>query len=108
MGARVLKIASARSNWLAVDSTFWGRPRLRACSVTHHPIIAVNKTDLLANDRAEANRAWRKLRDRLETSFSQVKGVPIVGISALTGRGLERLNGLLFSFRDYAVIGERL
>ncbi len=29
-------------------------------------VIAVNKTDLLADDRAEAAKAWRKLRDRLE------------------------------------------
>ncbi|HYC65054.1 MAG TPA: ribosome biogenesis GTPase Der [Reyranellaceae bacterium] len=54
-------------------------------------VIAVNKTDLLADDRSEATRAWRKLRDRLEASFAQVKGVPIVGLSALTGRGLDRL-----------------
>ena len=54
-------------------------------------VIAANKTDLLANDRADSTKAWRKLKDRLEMSFSQVKGVPIVGISALTGRGLEKL-----------------
>src|SRR5688572_23195033 len=28
-------------------------------------VIAVNKTDLLTDDRAGANKAWRKLRDRL-------------------------------------------
>jgi GTP-binding protein len=54
-------------------------------------VIAVNKTDLLADDRSEATKAWRRLRDRLEASFAQVKGVPIVGLSALTGLGMERL-----------------
>jgi GTP-binding protein len=54
-------------------------------------VIAVNKTDLLAEDHAAANRAWRKLSDRLEASFAQVKDVPIVGFSALNGRGVERL-----------------
>jgi len=54
-------------------------------------VIAVNKTDLLADDRREANKAWRKLSDRLEASFAQVKDVPIVGFSALNGRGVERL-----------------
>jgi GTP-binding protein len=54
-------------------------------------VIAVNKTDLLASDRREANKAWRKLGDRLEASFAQVKDVPIVGFSALNGHGVERL-----------------
>src|SRR6202012_2071340 len=54
-------------------------------------VIAVNKTDLLAEDRSEASKAWRRLRDRLQTSFAQVKDVPIVGLSALNGRGVERL-----------------
>jgi GTP-binding protein len=54
-------------------------------------VIAVNKTDLLAEDRAGASKAWRKLNDRLEASFAQVKDVPIVGFSALNGRGVDRL-----------------
>jgi GTPase len=54
-------------------------------------VIAVNKTDLLSDDRSAASKAWRKLRDRLEASFAQVKDVPIVGLSALNGRGVERL-----------------
>ena len=54
-------------------------------------VIAVNKTDLLTEDRSGASKAWRKLNDRLESSFAQVKDVPIVGFSALNGRGVERL-----------------
>jgi GTP-binding protein len=54
-------------------------------------VIAVNKTDLLADDRREATKQWRKLSDRLEASFAQVKDVPIVGFSALNGHGVERL-----------------
>ena len=48
-------------------------------------VIAVNKTDLLADDQSASTKAWRKLRDRLEASFAQVKDVPIVGFSALNG-----------------------
>ena len=59
-------------------------------------VVAVNKTDLLADDRAGANKAWRKLRDRLEASFAQVKDVPIVGLSALSGRGIDRLMPAVF------------
>lgn len=59
-------------------------------------VIAVNKTDLLADDRSESSKAWRKLRDRLEASFAQVKDVPIVGFSAMNGRGVERLMPKVF------------
>ncbi len=63
-------------------------------------VIAVNKTDLLADDQAKSNKAWKKLRDRLESSFAQVKDVPIVGFSALTGRGIERLMPKVFETYD--------
>jgi GTPase len=63
-------------------------------------VIAVNKTDLLADDRSAATRAWRKLSDRLEASFAQVKDVPVVGFSALSGRGVERLMPKVFEIFD--------
>src|SRR6185369_8465783 len=63
-------------------------------------VIAVNKTDLLADDQAGASRAWRKLSDRLEASFAQVKDVPIVGFSALNGRGIDRLMPAVFTTYD--------
>jgi GTP-binding protein len=63
-------------------------------------VIAVNKTDLLSDDRREATKQWRKLSDRLEASFAQVKDVPIVGFSALSGRGVERLMPKVFETYD--------
>ena len=69
-------------------------------------VIAVNKTDLLADDRAESTKAWRKLRDRLEASFAQVKDVPIVGFSAINGRGVERLMPKVFE--TYAIWNKRV
>jgi GTPase len=59
-------------------------------------VIAVNKTDLLSDNQSAATRAWRKLSDRLEASFAQVKDVPVVGFSALSGRGVERLMPKVF------------
>ncbi|MCI0431729.1 MAG: ribosome biogenesis GTPase Der [Rhodospirillales bacterium] len=50
-------------------------------------VIAANKWDLVANKLA----ARRKLRDRIEASLSQVKGVPVVTLSALTDHNLDRL-----------------
>lgn len=69
-------------------------------------VIAVNKTDLLADDQRESTKAWRKLRDRLEASFAQVKDVPIVGFSAITGRGVDRL--LPKVFETYAIWNKRV
>jgi len=69
-------------------------------------VVAVNKTDLLADDRSRASKAWRKLSDRLEASFAQVKDVPIVGLSALNGRGVDRLMPTVFE--TYAVWNKRI
>ncbi len=56
-------------------------------------VIAVNKWDLCA-DRAGAIKA---LGDRLERSFPQTRGVPVVTISALRGDKLERLLEAVFT-----------
>jgi GTP-binding protein len=53
----------------------------RAC------ILALTKWDI-ATDR-EAQR--RAVSDRLERSLAQMKGIPVVTISALTGAGMDRL-----------------
>ncbi len=50
-------------------------------------VIAVNKADLITDQSA----ALRTINDRLERSLPQVKGVPLVPISALTGKGIPRL-----------------
>ena len=53
----------------------------RAC------VLALNKWDAVA-DRTAARRA---VSDRLETSLVQMKGIPVVNLSALTGAGVNRL-----------------
>ncbi len=55
-------------------------------------VIAANKWDLVEDPQA----ALRRLRDRLETSLPQVKGIATVTISALTGRNLDRLLAAVF------------
>jgi len=50
-------------------------------------IIAVNKWDLIDDARA----ALDKLHDRLQTSLPQVRGIPVVTVSAKTGRGLDKM-----------------
>jgi GTP-binding protein len=59
-------------------------------------VIAANKWDLVADRKA----ALARLRDRLETSLPQLKGVPCVTLSALTGRNLDRLMETVFGAYD--------
>ena len=66
------------------------------------PIIAVNKWDLV-NDRV---MAVKKLKDRLERSLPQVREVPIVTMSALTGAGIDCL--MLAVKNSFGIWGIRL
>jgi len=53
----------------------------RAC------VLALNKWDAVA-DRSAARRA---ITERLESSLAQLKGIPVVQVSALTGAGVDKL-----------------
>jgi GTP-binding protein len=68
----------------------------RAC------VIALNKWDAVA-DRSVARRA---VTERLEDSLAQMKGIPVVAFSALTGAGLDKL--LPAVRRTHAVWNKRL
>lgn len=59
-------------------------------------VIAANKWDIVGN---QAN-VTQRLRDRLETSLPQVKGVPVVHISALHRRNLDKLLDAVFDVYD--------
>src|SRR5882672_8714255 len=50
-------------------------------------VFAVNKWDLV-KDR---NAAFKVLRERVDRLLPQIAGAPIVGLSALTGEGMDRL-----------------
>jgi len=50
-------------------------------------VIAINKWDVVENP----DEALKRLKDRLETSMPQVRGVPTITLSALAGRGIKRL-----------------
>lgn len=53
----------------------------RAC------VLVLNKWDAVP----DRNAARRAISDRLETSMAQMKGIPVVTLSALTGAGVERI-----------------
>lgn len=50
-------------------------------------VLAINKWDSVDDPQT----ALKRLRDRLETSLPQARGVTTVTLSALTGKGVERL-----------------
>ena len=50
-------------------------------------VIAANMWD----DVADKQAAMQRINDRIETSLAQVRGVPVVPVSGLYGRGLDRL-----------------
>lgn len=59
-------------------------------------VIAVNKWDAVE----DGQEAMKRLRDRLEISLPQIRGVPIVTFSALTGRGVDRLLPAVFGIYE--------
>ncbi len=59
-------------------------------------VIAVNKWDACANREGST----RQLRDRLQRSLPQSRGVPAVPISALREEGLDRLMDAVFAAYD--------
>jgi GTPase len=56
-------------------------------------VVAVNKWDLVADKQ----RALKALRETLGERLAQVPGVPLVTLSALSGRGLDRLEAAVFA-----------
>jgi GTP-binding protein len=59
-------------------------------------IIAANKWDLVKDRKA----TLKALQEKMEITLPQVRGVPVVTISALEGRNLDRLLGTVFDIYD--------
>ena len=59
-------------------------------------VVAANKWDLAP----DARQAFGALQDRIETSLPQVRQVPLLTVSAATGRGIDRLVRTAFESRE--------
>jgi GTPase len=59
-------------------------------------IIAINKWDIAEN----ASSLFQGIRAALEEGLSQLKGVPMIAVSAMTGKGLHQLLSAAFEARD--------
>jgi GTP-binding protein len=59
-------------------------------------IIAINKWDIAEDSSALFNG----VRAALDEGLAQVRGVPLLAVSARTGKGLDQLLGAAFEIRD--------
>jgi GTP-binding protein len=59
-------------------------------------VIALSKWDLVEDKNARS----RELRETFERMLPQLKGAPVVPVSALTGRGLERLRAAILEMHQ--------
>ena len=65
-------------------------------------VVAVNKWDLVVDQQ----RKLKELREMAEEQLAQVAGVPLVAISALAGRGLDKLMAAVL--RGYEIWNRRV
>ncbi|MGH6786146.1 MAG: ribosome biogenesis GTPase Der [Novosphingobium sp.] len=64
-------------------------------------IIAINKWDVAGHGAAEdASSLFNGIRGALDEGLAQVRGVPLLAVSARTGKGLDQLLGAAFALRD--------
>jgi GTPase len=59
-------------------------------------VVAVNKWDLVR----ESAKRFSELKENCERLLPQIRGVPLVPISALSGRGLDKLMGAVFTAEE--------
>jgi GTPase len=90
-GLRAVKFAEVVVVLLDVNSSF-EQQDLRIADLAEREgravVIAVNKWDLEGNKQARL----REVREKFERLLPQLRGAPMVMVSALTGKGLDRLN----------------
>jgi GTP-binding protein len=59
-------------------------------------VIAINKWDVAEN----GSSLFNGIRASLDEGLAQLKGVPMIAVSAVTGKGLDQLLGAAFAARD--------
>ncbi|MBA2635904.1 MAG: ribosome biogenesis GTPase Der, partial [Sphingomonas sp.] len=59
-------------------------------------IVAINKWDIAEN----ASGLFNGIKGALEEGLSQLKGVPVLTVSGMTGKGIDQLLGVAFELRD--------
>ena len=95
-GLRAVKFAEVVVVVLDVDIPF-EQQDLRIADLAEREgravVIAINKWDL----EEEKSTKIKDLKEKLDRLLPQLRGVPMITVSALTGRGLERLHSAILS-----------
>lgn len=98
-GLRAVKFAEVVVVLLDVDIPF-EQQDLRIADLAEREgravVIAVNKWDL----EEDKNSKIRELREEFERLLPQLRGAPLVTVSAKTGRGLDRLHAAIVKAHD--------
>lgn len=102
-GLRAVKFAEVVVVLLDVNSTF-EQQDLRIADLAEREgravVVAVNKWDLEDNKQAKL----RDLREKFERLLPQLRGAPMVMVSAETGKGLDRLNeAIIKAYRTWNI-----
>ena len=64
-------------------------------------MIAINKWDIAGKDAAEdASSLFNGIKHALHEGLAQVRGLPVLAVSARTGKGLDTLIGAAFELRE--------
>jgi len=104
-GLRAVKFAEIVVVLLDVQSTF-EQQDLRIADLAEREgravVLAVNKWDL----EGEKQQKLRELREKFERLLPQLRGAPMVMVSAKTGKGLDRLNAAIL--KAYSVWNARI
>lgn len=96
---RVIKMAEVVVLLVDAEMTFEKQDLTIAAHVIEEGralVIAVNKWDTVRDRQG----TLKQIRDRLSVSLPQVRGIPVVTFSALTGQGVEKLMPAVFRVYD--------
>ncbi len=63
-------------------------------------MIAINKWDIAGSGHEDASKLFNGIRGALDDGLAQVRGLPLLAVSAKTGKGLDQMLGAAFALRE--------
>jgi len=63
-------------------------------------MIAINKWDVAGSGHEDASKLFNGIRAALDDGLAQVRGLPLLAVSAKTGKGLDQMLGAAFELRE--------
>jgi GTPase len=63
-------------------------------------MVAINKWDVAGSGHEDASKLFNGIRAALDDGLAQVRGLPLLAVSAKTGKGLDQMLGAAFELRE--------